>query len=294
MLAMNPTLTIDEINAFLASRTRSRNDQSLDDFFGKSPNQIQNWLYAPFSELTGLRIQVPSAIETSPVMSYLKLLIQFSLENGQAIKLTTKGNLPVKLVKQASALMTTFAQVDQDVPEGLNLFAGSQEEKLMALHYTRLLAELAGIFYKRSGRLQLKTSWVRQYQVAGVAPFFLPVLEAATRKFNWGYFDGYDQLPDLQLFCIFMIWRLQVRGSIESLVADLDRAFPAFIQQIVPTKFARSDELLARIIRCRFAERFLNFWGFVAFSPSTGVPASPFSTEKRLSVQPLMREVFQF
>ena len=177
MLAMNPSLTIDEINAFIASRMRSRNDQSVDDFFGKSPNQIQNWLYAPFSELTDVRIQVPGAFESSPVMTYLKLIIEFSLEDDQAVKLTTKGNLPMKLVKQASALLATFAQVDQDVPEGLNLFAGSQEEKFIALHYTRLLAELAGIFYKRSGRLQLKTNWVRQYKLAGLAPFFCPCLK---------------------------------------------------------------------------------------------------------------------
>lgn len=140
---MNPSLTIDEINAFLASRMRSRNDQSLVGFFGKSPNQIQNWLYAPFSELTGLRIQVPGAFEISPV-------------------------------------------------------------------------------------------------------------------------------------------------------TDLDRAFPALGQQIASTKFACSGDLFARIIRCRFAGRFLSFWGFVAFSSGTGVLASPFATQKHLVLQPLMREVFQF
>lgn len=91
-----------------------------------------------------------------------------------------------------------------------------------------------------------------------------------------------------------MIWRIQTHESIEGLVTDLDLAFPALVQQIASTKFACSGELLARIIRCRFAERFLSFWGFVAFPSGDGVNASPFATQKHLVVQPLMREVFQF
>ncbi|MDT8406590.1 MAG: hypothetical protein RQ715_05010 [Methylococcales bacterium] len=47
-----------------------------------------------------------------------------------------------KLVKQASELL----------PE----FAGSNEDKFNALHYTRVLADISGIIYRRSGRYHVK------------------------------------------------------------------------------------------------------------------------------------------
>lgn len=46
-LAMNPDLSLDELNLIAERLANNRNSLAMDDFCGLSPNQIQNWLYAP-------------------------------------------------------------------------------------------------------------------------------------------------------------------------------------------------------------------------------------------------------
>ena len=46
MLAMNPDLTLDELNAALQYKVQDRNNQPNSDFCGVSPTQMANWLYA--------------------------------------------------------------------------------------------------------------------------------------------------------------------------------------------------------------------------------------------------------
>ena len=156
VLSMNPHLSLDELNALLAQRMDQQNDKALDDFFGLSPNQLQNWLYAPFSDLKGVQLQVPRLFAHCPVMLYLDLMIQLAKSSNGAIKLTTRGNLSTSLVKQANGLLPAISVADQSMPASINEFAGSNEEKFMVLHYTRILSELSGVFHKRAGHLKLK------------------------------------------------------------------------------------------------------------------------------------------
>ena len=55
----------------------------------------------------------------------------------------------------------------------------------------RLLAEIAGIIYLRSGRFHVKKAAQKQYQRHGLNAFFLPMLEAAVTGYNWGYLDSW-------------------------------------------------------------------------------------------------------
>ncbi len=67
--------------------------------------QMQNWLYAPLHELIDVTINTPSDLSSSPVMRYLALILDEAMLQGGSFKATTKGNLPAKLVKQASAVV---------------------------------------------------------------------------------------------------------------------------------------------------------------------------------------------
>ncbi len=70
MLAMNPNLSLDELNAALQHKVQERNHQPHPDFCGVTPTQMANWLYAPFDELKWVTICTPDSLSASPIMGY--------------------------------------------------------------------------------------------------------------------------------------------------------------------------------------------------------------------------------
>lgn len=90
-------------------------------------------------------------------MRYLELILEDAMVQGGFIKATGKGNLPAKLVKQATELLPEFAVARCETEPSICEFAGSNEDKFNALRYTRILAELAGILCLKSGRIHV--SW---------------------------------------------------------------------------------------------------------------------------------------
>ena len=170
-MAMNPNLSLDELNAALQHKVQDRNNQPHPDFCGVTPTQMANWLYAPFDQLQWVTISTPDSLSASPVMRYLALILDDAMAQEGSFKATTKGNLPTKLVKQASELLPEFAVAQFERNISISEFAGSNEDKFNALHYTRVLAEISGIIYRRSGRYHVKKSAQKQYQVLGIQAF---------------------------------------------------------------------------------------------------------------------------
>lgn len=292
VIVMNPNLTLDELDVVMHHKMQARNNQPNIDFCGLSSNQIENWLYAPFSELSGVKIKTPDNLSASPVMCYLALILDEAMQNGGSFKATSKGNLPAKLVKQASALLPEFAVSQFETHISISEFAGSNEDKFNALHYTRILAEIAGIIYRRSGQYHVKKAAQKQYQRQGIQAFFKPMLEAATAKYNWGYLDGWEQGADLRIFWLFMLWRLQSHSNVEQLTNEVVTAFPALLQQLATHEYFSPINLLSILIESRFITRFLEFWGFVIVDPKRFFQNEPIAI--KLQLQPLLAETFQF
>ena len=291
-LAMNPNLSSDELNAVLKQRVDERNHRPVADFCGLSPEQLSNWLYQPIRELRGLSVETPEDVTSSPVMRYLALMLDEASLQGGSFKLTPKGNLPTSVVKQASSYWPEFAISKYPRNISISEFAGANEDKFNALHYSRILADLAGILYIRSGRLHVKKPVLKQYQAHGVAALYLPMLEAALTQSNWGYFDGYGDDIDLCTFWVFMLWRLQEHRSLDRLTEEVTTAFPALLEQLPATSYSTPLHQLQAVIECRFVERFLEYWGFVIVDPMRWVEQKPVS--RLAELQPLLTQTFRF
>ncbi|SEL39897.1 SEC-C motif-containing protein [Colwellia chukchiensis] len=292
MLAMNPSLSLDQLNAALQHKVQDRNNQPHPDFCGVTPTQMANWLYAPFDELQWLTISTPNKLLASPVMRYLALILDQAMAQEGSFKATSKGNLPAKLVKQASELLPEFAVAQFPRNISISEFAGSNEDKFNALHYTRVLAEISGIIYRRSGRYHVKKSAQKQYQASGIQAFFKPMLAAAISKYNWGYLDGFEDDVDLRTFWLFMLWRIQSHNSVEQLVKEVMIAFPDLLQAFPTEDYSSPERNLSVLIESRFIERFLQYWGFVTITPRRYINAE--SVARVVQVQPLLTQTFQF
>ena len=292
MVAMNPNLTLDDINVVMQHKMHERNNRPHFDLCGLSPAQMVNWLYAPFDEKEGVNIVTPADLSSSPVMRYLTLILDAAMQNGGSFKATSKGNLPTKLVKQASDLLPEFAIAQYEKNIRFSDFAGSNEDKFTALHYTRILAEIAGIIYRKSGCYHLKKTTQKQYQTQGINAFFQPMLEAAITQYNWGYLDGFEQGGDLRTFWLFMLWRLQGHASVDQLIDEVTLAFPDFLQKLAPDDYFTPEKMLRILIESRFIERFLQFWGFVVIDPKRFSKGTAIARKAQL--QPLLTQTFQF
>ena len=291
ILAMNPEMSIDELNVVAQHTMQQQNQQGLDDFCGLTPQKMSEWLYAPFDEIPEIVINESIDLSTSPVMRYLELMIQEALSNDGSFKATAKGNLPTKLVKTASVLRNELMVEKSSTHISLSEFAGSNEDKFNALHYTRILAELAGIFYQRKGRFHLKKDAQKRYQKNGINAFFAPMLEAAVKKYNWGYLDGWSDQSDLQIFWMFLLWRVRVHSDFQRLIAEFTRAFPDFIAQLDQQDNSLPQQLEA-IVQSRFIRRFLTFWGFAIKEVHFLTPEP--NTEDPIEILPLFDQVFRF
>ncbi|WP_404396650.1 YecA family protein [Idiomarina loihiensis] len=260
-------LSMDELNVIAEHQSNKINNTPHQDFCGLTPGQVNNWLYALFSELDGITINTPSDLSTSPVMRYLELMLETALANGGQIKATAKGNLPATLVKEASAFLPEFAVAPFERAISISEFAGANEDKFNALHYSRVLTEIAGIFKLKSNKFHVSAWAKRQYQQAGLESFFPIMLETAVYKYNWGYFDLWEDEIPLQQFWLFMVWRLQHHESHERLVDEMIQAFPDLLTALDGEEFFSEKEKLSLLIESRFIKRFLQFFGFVMVDP---------------------------
>lgn len=291
-VTMNPNLTFDELNVVAQRKIQHGNECPNDDFYGLTPTQMSRWLYGSFNEWAEVNVSAPSDLTSSPVMRYLELIVDEAMEQGGSFKATTKGNLPAKLVKKASDLLPEFAVAEYEQNISISEYMGSNEDKFNALHYTRILAEVTGIIYLRSGRFHIKKDMQKQYRAHGINTFFLPMLEAAVSQYNWGYFDSWEQGEDLGIFWLFMLWRLQNHSDIEQLVKEVELAFPKLLLQFTPEEYATPTQLLGILIESRFLERFLQFWGFITVDPKRFKDGKYVS--RKVEVQPLLKQTFQF
>ncbi len=292
VLAMSPNLSLDELNLVAQRKIDQRNHQPHAGFCGLTSAQMQNWLYAPLDELTDVTINTPSDLSGSPVMRYLALILDEAVQQGGSFKATVKGNLPAKLVKQASALLPEFAVAEFETVPSISEYMGSNEDKFNALHYTRVLAELTGIIYRKSGSYHVKKAAQKQYTEQGLQAFFVPMLNTAIKQYNWAYLDSWNDRVDLRTFWLFMLWRLQSHGSANRLTEEVGRAFPVLLDQLPVEEYFSSEQLLSSLIKSRFITRFLQFWGFV-----TAQPRLLYENESGLGevkIQPLLQETFVF
>lgn len=291
-VAMSGNLSIEELNLVVQHKIQERNNRPNADFCGLTPTQMANWLYAPFSELTGVAISTPDDLSSSPIMSYLSLIIDEAIMQQGSFKATARGNLPTKLVKKASEKLPEFAVAQFETESSISHFSGSNEDKFIALHYTRVLAVLSGILYLKGGRFHVKKTALKQYQRHGIRAFFLPMLEAAVTRYNWAYLDGWDDNVDLRTLWLFMVWRLQSHTSLDKMIKEVSVAFPDLLRQFPHSEYFSAQDQLVMIIESRFVERFLQFWGFVTVNPR-----KIFNRERiprEANILPLLTQSFRF
>ena len=133
--------SIEQLNEIAAEINYRRNHAAREDFLGLSPDQMQRFLYSPFSSPEIVSFS-DHAIPQAEVLILFNMLVKEIGEVG--VKATANGNLPLKLCQKI------HAQYDSDFSYKLPRIRS--EVEFESLHCVRLIAVLAKLIRKKRGR----------------------------------------------------------------------------------------------------------------------------------------------
>lgn len=273
--------SLEEAQAFAGNFMSQRNQRPVDDFHGLSPEMMYNVLNQPFS--APQLVTFPEKLDNlpeAPILSLFNLLVEAIGKEG--LKPTAKGNLPRNFCRQAAQ-----AYFGEEVyKESTRYGQINKEEDFFELHVARLVAELAGLIRKYKGRFILSRDCRHLLATEGTTVIYPRLLRAYVEQFNWGYWDGYDEVPFIQhsfLFTLYLLSRYgddwQSSGIYEDLVLN---AFPMVINEFDGSAYTTPEQQFRLCYTLRALQRFVTFLGLavVERAEKTEVYVSNFRVKK--------------
>jgi hypothetical protein len=283
--------SIEEVQALAEGFMQQRNQQPLDDFQGLSSEHVHRMLHFPFD--TPEFFSFPEMLSSEPETPILQLIQAISATiDEKGLKATAKGNLPLKLCKQA--------KVDylQYLPAGdyLHRTNISSEVDFENLHMARVLMELSGLIRKTRGRFFLTRKYQQLTGKTGFAGIYPLLLKTYCLKFNWAYRDGYEDIPFIQQSFLFSLYLLKLHGDDWKPFFIYEdyflQAFPMVISEAESGPYRGAEDVVRSCYSIRTLDRFLHFMGLASIE--TIPNDKPFPRNYRIRKLPLLESVVHF
>ncbi len=254
-------MDLNDIQNQLNKIMNEHNSQTIPEFEGYSRAEMHHILHYTFESkgLINLQILSDSDYKKIPMLNQMKYFLNLMLENGD-IKLTAKGFLPTKIVKDIYA---------QEYLEEVFIKSGMsqlyKESDSMTVNLTRLLAQLMGLTKKRNGKLSLTKKG--ETIVKDDGKLLELIFKTITGKFNWAYYDGYGENQIGQLGFGFSILLLNKYGGTKRhdvfYAEKYLKAFPDLLQQDFPNKYTTQKINASKCYSVRTFDRFLAYFGLI-------------------------------
>ena len=269
---------------------QQRNQESLDEFHGLSPEQMHRMLHFPFASPELIRFpEVLDTNPTAPIVTLIGMLLEAIGDNG--LKPTAKGNLPQKFCREAA-----LAYWGEKVYGEKTRFGGiNREEDFSDLHITRLVAELAGLIRKYKGRFILSRNCRELLSERGLTALYPRLFTAYVEQFNWSYRDRYPELRFIQTafpFALYLLMRFGDTWRPHQFYEDsFLRAFPMLVDELPQHEIFTPEEELRRCYSWRTLVHFVGFFGLATVET---VSDNRFCHEYRVKGLPLLHETVRF
>lgn len=234
-------------------------------FAGFMPQQVNDLLNDPFDSGSPAVIDTELAIEAE--VPFLGLFMPLIRELGEGpLKETGTGNLPRKVVR---AVARDFFGGSYEIVRRLHADFHS-ENHFMELHVVRHVAMMGGFVKKKYQRFSLTKRGESVLEDGISGEVFLRLVKTYTRKFNWGYRDGYPELPVVQAAAFFALHLLQQFGDEDhplSFYADrFLAAFPTAVKEFPERDYMSREDTVRQCFKIRAMERFAHFFGFMEYA----------------------------
>jgi hypothetical protein len=237
------------------------NDKPLEDFSGFSPSQMHQMIYYPFGENCPIKLSEDFDIKylkLSPVFNIALALMKI-IDESKEVKLTAKGNLPGKIIKD---IYSKGFFPDEMIDKGLIKLR--LEIDWLILHCTHLLLKLSGILKKNHDKLVLTKKGVKFLNDPNKTVMFISLLENYSMKFNWAYNDGFSNEDIGQIGFLYLLFVINNANSgfkrVSNFIDVYFKAFPMFLNKMNP-EFENPEF----VVSTRFFDRFAKWFGFIEY-----------------------------
>ena len=281
--------SIEEVQAVLDQYQQQKNEMPVDNFHGLSSEQMHRFLHIPFE--TPELITFPPVLEKDPESKaafILSILIEGIGENG--IKSTAKGNLGQKFSQEASR--EYYGRYPDSFMAKLSV---RSELNFEPLHAIRLTAQLAGLVRKYKGRLILTKKCKKALAVNGLQELYPLLFRAYIQKFNWGYRDGFQEIPFIQQSFLFTLYLLHKYGSSWKPATFYSdgylQAFPMILQEVERKPYEGPEDTLQHCYILRTLQRFAGFFGLADLEQ---ISEGPINREYKVRATGLVKEIVHF
>lgn len=255
--------SLEDLQAVANQFMHAKNDQAADDFHGLNPSTMHRMLHFPF-ESPDL-FEFPEQLDLdakAPILTLLELLFD---QIGDGIKPTAKGNLPLKICRAAHSV---FADKHPDyyrVSWPFRELRINTETDFMDLHVARVVAEVAGWLRVYRGKFILTGECKKWLKSGGVSGLYPQLLKVYARRFNWGYWDGYEEMPFIQHGFLFSVYLMQLYGAewhdSDFYADNYLNAFPMAVEEVEESSYAEPDDVFKRCYKLRCLLRFAGLLG---------------------------------
>jgi len=236
---------------------------NLDYREGYSMDEIYDIVSSTFVEEFPIVIKKldESYLQQIPILKQIQYLMEI-IQKNEEIKLTVKGNLPRKLIKELlkqKLFIETHYQTSR--------MAVINENDSMIIHLNHILLKLAKLAKKRNNKLSLTK--LGQKTLKDENLLLKQILLTFCLELNWGYFDGFD---DDQIgrfgfgFSLILIDKYGDQKKLESFYAD--KYFKLFQHLRMKHESPHLQNLYDSNKRCfniRTFERFLHLFGLINY-----------------------------
>ena len=280
----------DDLQAQVKSFYQQRNQTSLDDFQGLSPEQMHGMLHFPFDTPQMVNFpQVLSPGASAPAMTLFSLLAESIGPKG--MKSTVRGNLPRNFCREAAQVLW-----GQEKYRERTQFGGiNTETDFSELHTIRLTATLAGLIRKYRSRFVLTKKCSVMLADHGMDGIYPLLFTAYVRKFNWAYRDGYPELGFIQqsfLFSLYLLFQHGADWQPNTFYEDCFlRAFPMVLENVESLPMSSPEEIVRRCYTWRCLVNFAGFFGLAQVEP---VSEDILNREYRIKKLPLLEQAVHF
>lgn len=177
--------SFEELQEIIAEKMNAINHSAKPDFEGYSSTDMHYILYDPLDKKSPLHLNElsPQSYSKIPLLNLFKYFLNKLAEEGE-LKLTEKGNLPIKWVKDLHQQNFLQDYAVKAFEKQIRI-----EEDSRSIRLTKMMSLKAGWVKKRKGKLSLSKLGDRERK--DDSRLFKRLWRHYTTEYNWAYSDGY-------------------------------------------------------------------------------------------------------